>query len=63
MDTPEIYRRTPEAMLREFDEMFSNMADGFMNEWGDYIGDADQVEALIQNSFDNWVSNSGWFEQ
>lgn len=63
MWTPEEARLTPEAMLREFNEKFSTMADSFMNEWGDYIGDADDVEALIQNAFDNWVSNSGWFEQ
>ena len=63
MDTPEIFRRTPEAMLREFGEKFSDMADSFMNEWGDYIGDTDQLEALVQNAFDNWVSTSGWFEQ
>lgn len=56
-------RRTPEAMLREFGEMFSTMADAFMDEWGDYIGDADDVEALVQNAFDNWVNSSGWFEQ
>ena len=55
-------RRTPEAMLREFNEMFSAMADNFMDEWGDYIGDAEQVDALVQNAFDNWVGSSGWFE-
>lgn len=49
-------------MLREFNEKFSTMADSFMNEWGDYIGDAEDVEALIQNAFDNWVDGSGWFE-
>lgn len=63
MWTPEEARQTPEAMLREFNEKFSYMADSFMNEWGDYIGDADDVEALIQNAFDNWISTSGWFEQ
>ncbi len=63
MWTPEdSIRRTPEAMLREFGEMFSTMANSFMNEWGDYIGDAEQVEALTQNAFENWVSDSGWFE-
>ena len=62
MWTPEDARQTPEAMLEEFNKKFSYMADSFMNKWGDYIGDAEDVEALIQNAFDNWVSNSGWFE-
>lgn len=64
MWTPEdSIRRTPEAMLREFNEKFSYMADSFMNEWGDYIGDAEQIDSLIENAFENWVSTSGWFEQ
>lgn len=63
MDTPENTRRTPEAMLREFNRKFEYLMDSFMNEWGEYIGDSGQVEALIQNAFDNWVSSSGWFEQ
>ena len=63
MQAPEIIRRTPEAMLREFSEKFSDMADSFMNEWGEYIGDSEQVEALVENAFDDWVSSSGWFEQ
>lgn len=63
MWTPEEASQVPEAMIRKFNEKFSYMADSFMNEWGDYIGDADDVEALVQNAFDNWVSDSGWFEQ
>ena len=62
MQGAEMIRRTPEAMLREFNEMFSNMADSFMNEWGDYIGDAEDVEGLLQNAFENWAYSSGWFE-
>lgn len=63
MWTPEESRQTPEAMLEGFNRKFEHLMDSFMNEWGDYIGDADDVEALIQNAFDNWVSDSGWFEQ
>ena len=61
--TPEdIVRRTPEAMIRDFNALFYNMADTFMEDWGDYIGDADQVAALLENAFDNWVSDSDLFE-
>lgn len=63
MDAPEIIRRTPEAMLKEFNRKFEYLMDSFMNEWGEYIEDSDQVDALVQNAFDNWVSSSGWFEQ
>lgn len=52
-----------EEMLTDFKQSFEKMMDSFMNKWGDYIGDADDVEALIQDAFDNWVSDSGWFEQ
>ena len=54
---------TPDKMKEEFNRKFEYLMDSFMNKWGEYIGDSDQVEALIQNSFDNWVSSSGWFEQ
>lgn len=50
-------------MLKKFNSKFEYLMDSFMNEWGEYIEDSDQVEALVQNAFDNWVSNSGWFEQ
>lgn len=63
MDAPEIIRRTPEEMLKEFNRKFEYLMDSFMNKWGEYIEDSDQVEALVENSFDNWVSSSGWFEQ
>ena len=54
---------TPEAMIKKFNRKFEYLMDSFMNEWGEYIGDSEQVEALIQTAFDNWVSSSGWFEQ
>ncbi len=62
MDAPEIISRTPEAMLKEFNRKFEYLMDSFMNRWGEYIEDSDQVDALVQNAFDNWVSSSGWFE-
>ena len=49
-------------MKSEFNQQFSRIMDSFMNKYGDYIGDVDQLDALITDAFDDWANESGWFE-
>lgn len=49
-------------MLADFDKAFASMMESFMDKWGDYIGDSEDLEALMQNGFNHWVDKSDWFE-
>lgn len=52
---------TPEEMRKEFNRKFAHLMDSFMNKWGEYIGDTDDLDRLITDAFDEWVNESGFF--
>lgn len=54
---------TPDKLKEEFNRKFAYLMDSFMNKWGEYIEDTYVLDQLIEAAFDEWVKESGWFEQ
>lgn len=53
---------TPNDVQNYFNRYLWDFLDKFMGKYGDYIGDADDVDNLLTSTFDEWVRDSGWFE-
>jgi len=49
-------------MREEFNNDFAYLMDSFMNKWGEYIGDTDDLDQLITDAFDEWANDSEFFE-
>lgn len=49
-------------MRDEFNSEFAHLMDSFMNKWGEYIGDTDDLDQLITDAFDEWAHYSEFFE-
>ena len=54
--------RTPIDMQNDMEQTIADALSGFMNRWGDYIGDMDELLDMVDSWAEHWAVSSGYFE-
>lgn len=53
---------TSNEMQNDLEDAVNTLLENFMEKWGDYIGDADELYSMISSSVEHWITSSDSFE-